>query len=110
MLLSGVLGMVTYLAVSALGELFDTDDIAEVEVASGALEQIARTAQAVGKAALFLFIYLEILDASVSFDGAVGAGCHHLGSSPDRDQLRRRGDVHPFADGLPGAQGDPGPA
>jgi hypothetical protein len=71
-LLSGILGMITFILVSGLGELFDT----EAEVEEG--EEPApnggkRVVQAVGKAAFFLFLYLEVLDASFSFDGVVGA-------------------------------------
>jgi hypothetical protein len=65
-LVSGVLGMATYLVVNGLGELFDTD-----EAEDGADSK--RVVQAVGKAAFFLFLYLEVLDASFSFDGVVGA-------------------------------------
>jgi hypothetical protein len=69
-LVSGLLGMATYLVVNGLGEFFDTDDEAEDEVAAGSPRRVA---QAVGKAAFFLFLYLEVLDASFSFDGVVGA-------------------------------------
>jgi hypothetical protein len=73
-LVSGVLGMATYLVVNALGEFFDTDDEAESEVAvSAANGGPKRTTLVVGKAAFFLFLYLEVLDASFSFDGVVGA-------------------------------------
>jgi hypothetical protein len=73
-LVSGVLGMTTYLLVNGLGEFFDTDDEAEEEVeATMSSGRPRRVGQAVGKAALFLFIYLEILDASFSFDGVIGA-------------------------------------
>jgi hypothetical protein len=69
-LVSGVLGLATYLVVSALGEFFDTDDEAEAEAVSGGPKRVT---QVVGKAAFFLFLYLEVLDASFSFDGVVGA-------------------------------------
>ena len=69
-LVSGVLGMATYLVVNGLGEFFDTDDEAEDEVAAGGPR---RRALVMGKAAFFLFLYLEVLDASFSFDGVVGA-------------------------------------
>ena len=73
-LASGALGMVTYLLVNALGEFFETEeedeDDAEVSTA-GASGRSAK--QAIGKAAFFLFLYLEVLDASFSFDGVVGA-------------------------------------
>jgi hypothetical protein len=57
-----------------LGEFFDTDDEAESEVAANAAKAgPKRTTLVVGKAAFFLFLYLEVLDASFSFDGVVGA-------------------------------------
>jgi hypothetical protein len=73
-LVSGVLGMATYLAVNGLGELFDTDVEDEAQSAVAASGAAGRQAAvAVGKAAFFLFLYLEVLDASFSFDGVVGA-------------------------------------
>lgn len=72
-LVSGVLGMATYLVVNGLGEFFDTDDEAEEAVADGAVSGSKRVVHVVGKAAFFLFLYLEVLDASFSFDGVVGA-------------------------------------
>jgi hypothetical protein len=74
-LVSGLLGLMTYLLVNGLGEFFD--EAADVEGEDeGELEaEIAkkRTMHVVGKAAFFLFLYLEVLDASFSFDGVVGA-------------------------------------
>jgi hypothetical protein len=67
-LLSGLLGMATYLVVNGLGEFFDTEQEEEAVEGGG-----KRVVQAVGKAAFFLFLYLEVLDASFSFDGVVGA-------------------------------------
>jgi hypothetical protein len=67
-LVSGALGMITYLLVNALGEFFDTEAEDEAEGAGG-----PSVKQVVGKAAFFLFLYLEVLDASFSFDGVVGA-------------------------------------
>src|SRR3954449_5088229 len=78
-LVSGVLGMATYLVVNSLGQFFDegADDDSEdgeADDAEPTTEPARRTAtQAVGKAAFFLFLYLEVLDASFSFDGVVGA-------------------------------------
>ncbi|MGH8961835.1 MAG: DUF475 domain-containing protein [Jatrophihabitantaceae bacterium] len=74
-LVSGLLGLGTYLLVNTLGEFFDTDDDA-LEEEDGHVHVTAggkRIVQAVGKAAFFLFLYLEVLDASFSFDGVVGA-------------------------------------
>ncbi len=79
-LISGVLGVVTYLLVNGLGNLFDTEgdddsdsdsDDAEPVVAAG--KGGASAAAVAGRAGLFLFLYLEVLDASFSFDGVIGA-------------------------------------
>lgn len=55
-LVSGLLGLATYLVVNSLDSFFDEDDIAKA-----------------AKAGLATFLYLEVLDASFSFDGVVGA-------------------------------------
>ncbi|MDQ2797446.1 MAG: DUF475 domain-containing protein [Actinomycetota bacterium] len=78
-LIAGVLGLATYLAVSALGDFFDEDDDAEGEVSGDDGDELGvklernKAKHVVGKAAFFLFLYLEVLDASFSFDGVVGA-------------------------------------
>ena len=94
-LLAGVLGLLTYLLVNGLSDLFavdedDDDDEEEDEDVATAKEAVAeaeavREGQvspgraagqlvlATGRAAFFLFLYLEVLDASFSFDGVVGA-------------------------------------
>jgi hypothetical protein len=85
-LLAGVAGLTTYLAVSGLSELFESageeeDEEEDGEAADGAAAEpgAARPAAGksavlvAGKAAFFLFLYLEVLDASFSFDGVVGA-------------------------------------
>jgi hypothetical protein len=77
-LVSGLMGLGTYLLVSALGEFFDeaADDDGDGEVEEADLgTKLAKnkTKHVVGKAAFFLFLYLEVLDASFSFDGVVGA-------------------------------------
>ena len=85
-LISGILGMVLYLLVNGLGQLFESDeDSDEVQSlpgiygAAGRIEEVVRRsgngplAVKVGKAAFFSFLYLELLDASFSFDGVVGA-------------------------------------
>lgn len=74
-LVSGLLGTAAYLLVNGLGELFDVeedeDDDEAAEPSRGrATAQIALRA---GKAAFFTFLYLEVLDASFSFDGVIGA-------------------------------------
>jgi hypothetical protein len=77
-LVSGVLGIATYLLVNSLGEFFDQDDDADGDGDSDEDDLQAKleknkTMHVVGKAAFFLFLYLEVLDASFSFDGVVGA-------------------------------------
>ncbi|MGI8335293.1 DUF475 domain-containing protein [Actinomadura scrupuli] len=81
-MIAGVLGIVTYLLVNGLGELFvaqgaemaagSSDDDPEE---SGEPERTGpnKAVLATGKAAFFLFLYLEVLDASFSFDGVIGA-------------------------------------
>jgi hypothetical protein len=70
-LISGVLGIATYLLVNGLGELFDQGANDEEEL--GEQLEKNKAMHVVGKAAFFLFLYLEVLDASFSFDGVVGA-------------------------------------
>jgi hypothetical protein len=95
-MVSGVLGMITYIAVNGLGTLFESSgalpddepalsdesvprlapgihgDADEIEraVRGGGPSEVAK---ATGKAGFFLFLYLEVLDASFSFDGVIGA-------------------------------------
>ncbi len=74
-LTSGLLGVITYLAVNGLAAFFETSADPGDEDAAG-ISGPARAAQgavATGKAAFFLFLYLEVLDASFSFDGVIGA-------------------------------------
>lgn len=70
-LISGVLGLCTYLLVSSLDSFFEEDDDEDEEL-SATLEK-KKALHVVGKQAFALFLYLEVLDASFSFDGVVGA-------------------------------------
>ncbi|WP_328857962.1 DUF475 domain-containing protein [Williamsia herbipolensis] len=75
-MIAGVLGMITYIAVDGLGSLFHTEQLEEDherDVASRAAGGPSTLVKATGKAAFFLFLYLEVLDASFSFDGVIGA-------------------------------------
>ncbi|WP_106398282.1 DUF475 domain-containing protein [Actinocorallia populi] len=76
-LISGLLGMVVYLLVNGLGQLFDKTDEIDEQVDNLSGDQVQRGPSglvvATGKAAFFLFLYLEVLDASFSFDGVIGA-------------------------------------
>ncbi|KQR47127.1 MULTISPECIES: DUF475 domain-containing protein [Frigoribacterium] len=83
-LVAGALGMVAYFLVTGLGALFDVSDddddqdIDPEEVAARA-ERISAGGprntggKVVGRAAFLLFLYLEVIDASFSFDGVIGA-------------------------------------
>ncbi|MCX2971260.1 MULTISPECIES: DUF475 domain-containing protein [Streptomyces] len=78
-LLSGVAGLITYLIVGGLSGFFE-NKLEQEEAREEEAEEAARrsgkevTALGVGgKAAFFLFLYLEVLDASFSFDGVIGA-------------------------------------
>jgi hypothetical protein len=70
-LTAGVVGVIVYLAVSWLSGLLeeappeDDDDITEAGVAP--------VVAAVAKGSIGGFLYLEVLDASFSFDGVIGA-------------------------------------
>nr|WP_223244192.1 DUF475 domain-containing protein [Streptomyces sp. CBMA156] len=72
-LLAGVLGLVTYLTVNGLSSIFESGLEAEEEREEAAEKSGKSIVQVGGKAAFFLFLYLEVLDASFSFDGVVGA-------------------------------------
>ncbi|GAB3237922.1 DUF475 domain-containing protein [Kineococcus gypseus] len=93
-LASGLAGILTYLLVNGLGELFNVEEHLEHgdeqhadqagAAAAGTGAVVAQrsggsgggpsgVAKATGKAAFFLFLYLEVLDASFSFDGVIGA-------------------------------------
>jgi hypothetical protein len=73
-LFAGVVGVVTYLFVRGLAQLFEHATGLRPEDGTIDHPGLPRSVVAVGgRAALFLFIYLEVLDASFSFDGVVGA-------------------------------------
>jgi hypothetical protein len=69
-LFAGVVGLGSYLLISALGSLFEGAGEEPESVARSASKGVT---QVVGRAAFFLFLYLEVLDASFSFDGVIGS-------------------------------------
>ncbi|MYZ34025.1 DUF475 domain-containing protein [Streptomyces sp. MnatMP-M17] len=84
-LTAGVAGLITYLVVAGLSGFFE-NRIEEVEEEAEEAEEKARekarerhgggngaVAALTGKAAFFTFLYLEVIDASFSFDGVIGA-------------------------------------
>ncbi|GHF43491.1 MULTISPECIES: DUF475 domain-containing protein [Streptomyces] len=80
-LLAGVGGLVTYLIVGGISGFFEDrledeeEDGEENEENGAALPQKsgASVVGLAGKAAFFMFLYLEVIDASFSFDGVIGA-------------------------------------
>ncbi|WP_030806058.1 DUF475 domain-containing protein [Streptomyces sp. NRRL S-337] len=81
-LLSGVAGLITYLVVGGISGYFegkleedeDEDDEEATAVAAPPATKGAGSALGLaGKAAFFMFLYLEVIDASFSFDGVIGA-------------------------------------
>ncbi|MGC5562661.1 DUF475 domain-containing protein [Streptomyces sp. FR-108] len=78
-LLAGVAGLITYLVVGGLSGFFE-NRLEEAEEREHEAEEEAKAkgkeisaGALVGKAAFFMFLYLEVLDASFSFDGVIGA-------------------------------------
>ncbi|MFG2406936.1 DUF475 domain-containing protein [Streptomyces brevispora] len=78
-LLAGIAGLITYLIVGGFSGYFENKLEEEEEREHEAEEEAKRTGKKVsalvlsGKAAFFMFLYLEVLDASFSFDGVIGA-------------------------------------
>ncbi|MFB6441883.1 DUF475 domain-containing protein [Streptomyces sp. NPDC056411] len=87
-LLAGVAGLITYLVVGGISGYFEDklEEDEDGEEGEGGDEGTAGEKAAVpaangtgaalglaGKAAFFLFLYLEVIDASFSFDGVIGA-------------------------------------
>jgi hypothetical protein len=64
---AGLAGLLTYLAVDGVGSYF------EARMERAPEEGPSGLAQMTGRAAFFLFLYLEVIDASFSFDGVIGA-------------------------------------
>ncbi|MEU9290211.1 DUF475 domain-containing protein [Streptomyces sp. NPDC048275] len=78
-LLSGIAGLITYMVVGGLSGYFEDKLEEEEEREHEAEEEAERTGKKkpaivlAGQAAFFMFLYLEVLDASFSFDGVIGA-------------------------------------
>ncbi|MCW7983794.1 DUF475 domain-containing protein [Streptomyces sp. WAC01526] len=78
-LIAGIAGLITYLIVGGLSGFFENRLEEEEEREHEAEEEAKKSGKNVpavvmaGKAAFFLFLYLEVLDASFSFDGVIGA-------------------------------------
>ncbi|MEU6223011.1 DUF475 domain-containing protein [Streptomyces sp. NPDC047042] len=78
-LISGIAGLITYMIVGGLSGYFEDKLEEEEEREHEEEEEAQRTGKKkpaivlAGQAAFFMFLYLEVLDASFSFDGVIGA-------------------------------------
>ncbi|MFF0035081.1 DUF475 domain-containing protein [Streptomyces mirabilis] len=78
-LIAGIAGLITYMVVGGLSGYFEDKLEEEEEREHEKEEEAARTGKKkpavvlAGQAAFFMFLYLEVLDASFSFDGVIGA-------------------------------------
>ncbi|MEU3981659.1 DUF475 domain-containing protein [Streptomyces sp. NPDC026672] len=78
-LISGIAGLITYMVVGGLSGFFEDRLEAQEEREHEEEEEAVRSGKKrsaillAGKAAFFMFLYLEVLDASFSFDGVIGA-------------------------------------
>jgi hypothetical protein len=76
-MLAGIAGVVIFILVDGVSDLLGTPGhdsaIANAGSADGRTKSAAATVKATARASASLFIYLEVLDASFSFDGVVGA-------------------------------------
>ncbi|QIS24050.1 DUF475 domain-containing protein [Nocardia terpenica] len=68
-MVAGALGMATYFLVDGLGAHFEHTEESDASARRGP----SRVAVVTGRAAFFGFLYLEVLDASFSFDGVIGS-------------------------------------
>ncbi|MDT0435024.1 MULTISPECIES: DUF475 domain-containing protein [Streptomyces] len=78
-LIAGIAGLITYMVVGGLSGYFEEKLEEDEEREQEEEEEARRTGKKrsavalAGKAAFFMFLYLEVLDASFSFDGVIGA-------------------------------------
>lgn len=78
-LLAGIGGLITYMIVGGLSGFFENRLEEQEEREHEAEEKAERSGRPKtvlalsGQAAFFMFLYLEVLDASFSFDGVIGA-------------------------------------
>ncbi|AFZ67463.1 DUF475 domain-containing protein [Deinococcus peraridilitoris] len=72
-LLAGGLGILTYLLVKALAGMFEPPEDEEGEEADTRRAKVKAVSETATKAGALSFLYLEVLDASFSLDGVIGA-------------------------------------
>lgn len=73
-LLAGVSGIMLYVAIGVIDDIFQQRMADQIPIGSeGEVASSGGLNSAVGKAGFSAFLYLEVLDASFSFDGVIGA-------------------------------------
>jgi hypothetical protein len=72
-LFSGLLGIVLYLGVNGLASVMEAREEAKEEALEAEERSTGHQIALAGKAAFSLFMFLEVLDATFSFDGVIGA-------------------------------------
>ncbi len=70
-LTAGIFGLLTFIAVKAIGTVLESGG--EIGHDTGAAGATATGTAVAAKSGLAAFLYLEVLDASFSFDGVIGA-------------------------------------
>jgi hypothetical protein len=108
-LMSGVLGMVTYILVNGLGGLLEEHEVAVGPVGGGGPAQGQRSTGAQGRQGCLRVVPLPRSPGRlVQLRRCDRRLRHHLGPDHHRHRPRDRRHVHPVADGVPGPQGHPG--
>lgn len=72
-LFSGLLGIVLYIGVNGLAAAMEEQEAAKEEEITARSGGAGSQVLLAGKAAFSLFVFLEVLDATFSFDGVIGA-------------------------------------
>jgi uncharacterized protein len=72
-LVAGIAGLVSYLVVNGLDGLFEAAMEEQDDGDPAPVSSNGHMTWAMFKAGIFVFLYLEVLDASFSFDGVIGA-------------------------------------
>jgi hypothetical protein len=74
-LVAGIFGLVVYLVVNGIGGLFEGEEPEDEspDAAANAGRSVRATIGLAGRAAFATFLFLEVLDATFSFDGVIGA-------------------------------------
>ncbi|MES2855825.1 MAG: DUF475 domain-containing protein [Bdellovibrionota bacterium] len=72
-LVAGIFGLITFILVDGVSSMLEGGDHKFGETSDNKTEKKTKSIQELHKASAGMFLYLEVLDASFSFDGVVGA-------------------------------------